>query len=249
MTKVLIWGINGKMGKTLVNTACTLPDIEIVGGFDMQQAKSDSGCKVFSNPAKIDADYDVIVDFSHASSIDGIVIASAKKPRPVVIASTGHDARQKIKIDELARAVPVFLSGNMSVGVSLICSLVRQAANALFGWDVEIVEKHHNQKADAPSGTAKMLADSVNEGLSQPRLLTYGRTGQSKRSPFEIGIHAIRGGTIIGEHDVIFAGADETVTISHTALSRRIFALGAFRAAVYLIGKPPGTYDMEDMLG
>ena len=250
MTKVLIWGINGKMGLTIAETAIGLKDIKIVGGFD--SLSGNNFChtyKVFDDPNNINVDYDVIIDFSHASAINNIVIATEKKPRPVVIASTGHDAQEQKKIAALAKKVPVFLSGNMSVGVSVLCRLVKQAASILYGWDVEVVEKHHNQKADAPSGTAKMLVDSVNEGLSTPRLTTHGRCGQAKRSPHEIGVHAVRGGTIIGEHDVIFAGADELITLSHSAQSRKIFALGAFRAAKFLVDKKPKIYNMDDMFG
>jgi len=247
MIKVLIWGINGKMGLTLAETAVVLNDIKVVGGFDAIDSNFCHDYKVFTDPANIAVDYDVIVDFSHASAIDGITAATAKSPRPVVIASTGHSPEQQKKITALSKKVPVFLSGNMSVGVNVLCRLVKQAASILYGWDVEIIEKHHNQKADAPSGTAKMLFDSVNEGFSATRKANHGRSGQAKRIPQEIGIHAVRGGTIIGEHDVLFAGADEFITISHTAQSRKIFALGAFRASKFLIEKKPKIYTMDDL--
>ena len=245
-TKVFLWGRHGKMGKAIEKLAKDIPDIEIAGGFDHRPTNDDY--HTYSDPGAIDTDYDIIVDFSHAGAIDGLLVATSKRPRPIVIASTGHDKMQMTAIRKLSKIVPIFLSGNMSLGVNLASRIVRLAACALEGWDIEVVEKHHNQKEDAPSGTALLLADSANKGLANPRAYTYGRSGQAKRTPTEIGIHAVRGGTIIGEHDVIFAGPHETVTITHSALSRSIFASGALKAAQYLVGKNPGIYNMDNLL-
>lgn len=242
--KVFIFGLSGRMGCALVSAAADR-GYEVTGGFDRVRHPS---IPTFTDAAAINVDYDVIIDFSLPATLDALIAAATAKGVPVVIATTGYTPDEQKKIEALSRKVPVLQSGNMSVGVNVLLDLVGRAARALGeGYDIEIVEKHHNQKADAPSGTAVMLAKAAAEARTETTFV-YGREGKHKRSPDEIGIHAVRGGTIVGEHDVIFAGRDETLTLSHTALSRRIFAEGAFRAAEFLRTAAPGLYAMRDAL-
>lgn len=242
--KVFLFGLSGKMGRALLETAAE-SNIQIVGGFDRVPHPT---VPTFTDPAQIDVEYDVIVDFSRPETLDSVIAASTGKNAPVVLATTGYSDAELAKIRKLAERVPVLRSGNMSVGVNVLLELVERAVTALGEtYDIEIVEKHHNQKADAPSGTAVMLAEAAAAGRENNRFV-FGRQGAALRDKAEIGIHAVRGGTIVGEHDVIFAGKDETITLSHTALSRKIFAVGAFRAAGFLLGAKPGLYTMRDAL-
>jgi len=193
---------------------------------------------------------DVIIDFSHHSAIDALLDYSEATGTPAVICTTGLSEAQVARIQTLSATVPLLRSGNMSVGVNLLLDLVARAAQTLYAaYDIEIIEKHHNRKVDAPSGTALMLAQAAKEAVPEHREYTYGRQGTDcKRKPEEIGIHAIRGGTIVGEHSVIFAGNDEIIEISHTAISRGVFAGGAVRAAEFLVNQQPGLYSMKEVL-
>jgi len=247
MIKLFIVGIDGKMGRTVCRRASELEGFETAGGFDIIP---DMDYKIFTSVADIDVGFDVIVDFSRPESVGTVAAIAEKFNRPAVIATTGHNEAQAAEIRALAQRVPVFLSGNMSVGIHVMRKLVSEAVRDLWdSFDVEIVEKHHNQKADAPSGTAKMLAATISAATDGKANFLYGREGaDAKRQKGEVAVHAVRGGTIVGEHEVVFAGNDEVITISHTVLSRAIFADGAIRAAKFLIGKPAGLYEMKDMV-
>ena len=191
---------------------------------------------------------DVIIDFSHHSTIEDTLSYAIKTKTPIVIATTGFNDEELTKIKKASNIIPIFHSSNMSLGVNVLVKLVKEAAKSLNGFDIEIIEKHHNKKLDAPSGTAVMIANGVKEVLPDSEYI-YGRHGRSdKRSSNEIGIHAIRGGTIVGEHTTIFAGHDEVVEIKHSAQSKDIFAKGAIAAAKFLVKQEAGYYNMNNML-
>lgn len=248
MTRILLCGCNGKMGRTIAACAAKRDDCKIVAGVDINTTPCDD-FPVFSTPKECNVPIDVIVDFSHPSCLDGVLQYATENHIPAVIATTGLSKEQRVRIQKAAEKTPLFSSANMSLGVSLLTELVKKAAEVLGGmFDIEIIEKHHNQKVDAPSGTALMLADAVKDVLPE-KFYTYGREGMcGKRNPDEIGIHAIRGGNIVGEHDVIFAGANETVTLSHQASDRSVFAEGAVLAAEYISTKKSGMYNMSDLI-
>ena len=192
---------------------------------------------------------DVIVDFSHHTATEGIINYAKKAKCAVIICTTGHTEDELKLISDASREIPVFRSGNMSLGINLLTALVTKAASVLEGFDIEIIEKHHNQKLDAPSGTAIMLADAAAEGASYTPTYVYDRHSvRQKRDATEIGIHSIRGGSIVGEHEVLFAGTNENVTLSHSASSREVFAVGAVRAAIFMKGKTAGLYSMKDVI-
>jgi 4-hydroxy-tetrahydrodipicolinate reductase len=249
MTDLILCGCNGKMGRAVTACVAERCDCRIVAGFDINTARS-GDFPVYANPENCGIPAEAIIDFSHPSGLPG-VLAYAKAHRiPVVIATTGLGDEQIAMLHDAAREIPVFFSANMSMGVSLLMELCKQAAQVLGNdFDVEIVEKHHNQKLDAPSGTAMMLAQAVSDGLSYEPDYVYERHSvRKKRDKKEIGISAIRGGNIVGEHDVIFAGHDEILTLSHSARSKEIFAVGAVNAALFLLGKPAGLYTMADLV-
>ena len=248
MTKVIITGCSGKMGASLINAAASREDIEIIGGIDIVEpvnAKFEYA-KTFS---ELKCDADVIVDFSNPAVLDSMLEYAVEKNIPVVICTTGYSEEQKKKIFAASEKIAVFYSGNMSLGINLIIELAKKAA-AVFGdsFDVEIVEQHHNQKLDAPSGTALMIADAISEVKTDAEYVYDRHSYRKKRDKKEIGIHSVRGGNIVGEHEVIFAGQDEVLTISHSARSKAVFAVGALNAAVYLKNKTAGMYNMTDLL-
>ena len=244
MTRIFIVGISGKMGANIIAAAEKRDDIEIVGGLDAVECK---GFPTFKRADDVNVPVDVIIDFSRPETLDEIISLAERKACPVVLATTGYSEKQLEKIRRLSEKVGVLHSGNMSLGVNLLTGLVRQAAKALEGFDVEIIEKHHNQKVDAPSGTALMLANAAKGETGE---IVVGRHGSScKRKKNEISISSVRGGTIVGEHDVMFIGDDEIITISHTALSRKLFAGGAIKAALFMTDKKSGMFDMNDVLG
>ena len=248
MTKIIITGCSGKMGASLINVAASREDIEIVGGIDIVEpvnAKFEYA-KTFS---ELKCDADVIVDFSNPAVLDSMLEYAVEKNIPVVICTTGYSEEQKKKIFAASEKIAVFYSGNMSLGINLIIELAKKAA-AVFGdsFDVEIVEQHHNQKLDAPSGTALMIADAISEVKTDAEYVYDRHSYRKKRDKKEIGIHSVRGGNIVGEHEVIFAGQDEVLTISHSARSKAVFAVGALNAAVYLKNKTAGMYNMTDLL-
>lgn len=250
MTKMIMHGCNGRMGHVIIDLVKEDKDIEVVAGVDAY-GESSYDFPVFKNLEECNVAADVIVDFSNASAAEGLLAYCEKTSTPVVLCSTGLSEEQLLKVKETSKKVAVLKSANMSVGVNALMKVLKEVSPlfAAAGFDIEIVEKHHNQKLDAPSGTAIALADSINDSLGNEYEYVYDRsTRREKRPEKEIGISAVRGGTIVGDHDVIFAGHDEVVTLSHRAYSRAIFGKGAIEAAKYLAGKPAGMYDMSDVL-
>ena len=248
MIRVLLSGCGGRMGKAVRGFCAQSDEFSIVAGVDPTMPACDF--PVFDSFGKVNVPADVIVDFSYHSGICELLDYAVSHALPAVIATTGFTDEELEAIGAASRQVPLFRSANMSIGVNLLCRLCKEAAALLPDFDMEIIEKHHNQKVDAPSGTALMIADQMRSVLPDERKTTFGRHGiVGKRDPKEIGIHAVRGGTIVGEHEVMFAGYQEIITIKHTALSREVLASGAACAAKYLVEKKePGLYGMDDML-
>jgi 4-hydroxy-tetrahydrodipicolinate reductase len=238
------------MGRVIQQLVAGRTDCTIAAGVDLF-ADSAAAFPAYTNIADVQEEADVIIDFSHPSLLTPILSYAAQKGGiPAVLCTTGYSAEQVEALKTAAQTQPVFYSRNMSLGINLLIELSKKAAKVLGDqFDIEIIEKHHNQKIDAPSGTALMLADaiaSVRDGETQ---YVYDRHAQrKKREKSEIGLHAVRGGTIVGEHEVIFAGNHEVITLSHSAQSKELFATGAVNAAVYMCGKGPGLYDMSDMI-
>lgn len=250
MVRIIMHGCNGAMGQAISSMAEKQEDISIVAGIDLTD-HIQNPYPVFSSLDDCDVQADVIVDFASAKAADGLLHYCGERRMPVVLCTTGLSEEQLRLVEETAKKTAILRSANMSLGVNLLLKLVADAAKTLAaaGFDMEIIEKHHNQKMDAPSGTALALADALNGALDETYHYQYDRTKErKKREKTEIGIHAVRGGTIVGEHDVIFAGQDEVVTISHTAYSKAIFAKGALEAASFLAGKPAGLYTMKDVI-
>ena len=254
MLNIILSGCNGYMGRVVTEIVANDPAATIIAGIDINSEKH-SDYPVFATPDEILSDNlidkaDVIIDFSATSAIDGLLNLSISKKVPIILCVTGYTVPQLAQIEEASKHVAVFRSGNMSIGINLLADLIKRAC-AVLGedFDIEIVERHHRRKVDAPSGTALMLADAATSALQYEPEYVYER--ESKREPrktHEIGISAIRGGTIVGEHDVIFAGQDEIIELTHTASSRDVFATGAIKAAKYMASKQPGMYDMSDVL-
>lgn len=250
MVKVMMHGCNGKMGQVISRIVKEDKDIEIVAGVDAYTGLAND-YPVFESIEKCDVDVDVIIDFSTASAVDGLLEYCVEKGIPVVLCTTGLSEEQLQKVKDASEKVAVLKSANMSLGVNLLMKLIADAIKVLApaGFDVEIVEKHHNQKVDAPSGTALALADSMNDAMNDTYEYIYDRSQvRKKRDKLEMGISAVRGGTIVGEHEVIFAGEDEVITFEHTAHSKAIFGKGAVEAAKFLKGKGAGFYDMKDVI-
>ncbi len=249
MTNIAICGANGKMGKNIYSCIADREDCTVVGGIDLYTQQY-ADFPIVDSPAKLPVKPDVIIDFSNPASLDGLLDYCLSTGTAIVVASTGYSDEQIAKIKASAEQIPVFFTFNMSLGINLLVELCKKAASILGDqFDIEIVEKHHNQKIDAPSGTAIMLANAINETLDNSKHYVYDRhSRRQKREKSEIGMHAVRGGTIVGEHDVIFAGHDEVITLSHSAGSKMVFAEGAVNAAVFLAGKPAGLYDMSLMV-
>ncbi len=249
MTKIILCGCNGKMGAAITDIVRERDDCEIVAGVDVNTAAT-QGYQVYANIADVTENADVIIDFSHPSTLDSILTAAVEKQMPAVLCTTGYSDGQMAQIKEAAKKVALFHSGNMSLGINLLIALSRKAAQVLGdSFDVEIVEQHHHRKLDAPSGTALMIANAISEEVPYDARYEYDRHSvRRKRERNEIGIHSVRGGTIVGVHEVIFAGHDEVVSIKHTAQSRGVFASGAVNAAIYMSGREPGLYDMGDVI-
>ena len=250
MLKLIISGCNGRMGQAVTSICETDEKIEIVAGFD-PYAEKKNRYPVYTDPMEFSGTADVIIDFSLPVSLGGLLQYCVRTKTPVVLCTTGYSKADEEKIKEAAKSVPIFKSGNMSLGINLLADLIKKSVQILgSGYDIEIIERHHSQKLDAPSGTAFMLADAAKEALPYDPDYIYER--QSVRTPRgqrEIGISAIRGGTIVGEHEVIFAGLDEVIELKHTALSRNVFANGAVAAAKYMATVPvPGLYNMNHLI-
>ena len=251
MVKIIMHGCNGHMGQVISDIVEKDPDAEIVAGIDIADQGKNS-YPVFTDIDACQVEADAIIDFSSAKATDKLLEYSAARQIPVVLCSTGLSQEQLAKVEETSRKVAVLKSANMSLGINTLLKLVQDAARVLAaaGFDMEIVEKHHRLKLDAPSGTALALADSINEAMDNQYHYVYDRSQKREmRDDKEIGISAVRGGTIVGEHEIIFAGQDEVIEFKHTAYSKAIFGKGAVEAAKFLAGKPAGRYDMSDVIG
>lgn len=249
MTKIVMNGCNGKMGQVITRLVAEDDDCEIVAGFDVNDT-IDNTYPVFTNPDEFTGEADVVIDFSHPSALTNVLNYCKKRKFPVILATTGFTNEQKQEFTDASKEIPVFFSANMSLGINLLIDLAKKATKLLEGnFDIEIVERHHNQKLDAPSGTALAIADAIDETLSFPAEYVYDRHAvRKKRKKTEIGLHAVRGGTIVGEHDIIFAGTDEVIELKHSAHSKEVFAVGAVKAAKFITDKPAGLYNMNDII-
>ena len=250
MVKILMHGCNGKMGRMITEIVKNEEDAVIAAGVD-KFTGIPNDYPVFEGITQCDVDVDVVIDFSNAGAVDELLDYCVKKSLPVVLCTTGLSDEQVKKVDECSEKIAVLKSANMSMGINLLLKLLKDAAKVLApaGYDIELVEKHHNQKLDAPSGTALALADSINEAMENEYEYVYDRSQvRKKRDAKEIGISAVRAGTIVGEHEVIFAGTDEVIEFKHTAYSRSVFAKGAVEAGKFLAGQPAGMYDMGDVI-
>lgn len=249
MTKIILSGANGKMGKVISRCVDEREDCKIVAGFDIY-TETYSDFPIYANPCEFKGQADVIIDFSNPDLLNDLMDYSKNTKTPVVLATTGFSAEQIEYIKECSKEIPIFFSFNMSLGVNLLVTLAKKATEILGGqFDIEIIEKHHNQKIDSPSGTALMIADAINQTMDNSLNYTYDRHSKRvKRDKNEIGIHSVRGGTIVGEHEVIFAGHDEIISLKHEAMSKEIFAVGSINAAIFLKDKVSGMYDMSKMV-
>jgi len=250
MIKILLSGCNGRMGRVISEICKSREDISIVCGFDMNTAQN-YDYPVYSELSMVSENPDIVIDFSNPGALAPLLYYCLKENLPLVLATTGYNGGDIEKINEAARSIPLFRSGNMSLGINTLIMLTKKAAKVLGeSFDIEIIEQHHNQKLDAPSGTALMISDAVQESLNFDTELIYDRHDKSeKRAKSQIGMHCIRGGTIVGVHEVVFAGFNEILEIKHTAQSREIFASGAVSAAIFLAAqKSPGHYNMYHLL-
>lgn len=250
MTNIIMNGCNGRMGRMITDIANKDTDVQIVAGIDAYD-KVANDYPVFTNIFDCNVDADVIIDFSTASAIDDLLKYAVEKKIPVVLCTTGLTSEQLDNVQKASEKVAILKSANMSLGINTLMKILKVATEVLAnrGYDIEIVEKHHNQKLDAPSGTALALADCINQVLNNEYDYTYDRSSRREKRPEkEIGISAVRGGTIVGEHEVIYAGIDEVIEIKHTAYSRAVFAKGAVDATKYLASKETGMYNMADVL-
>ena len=250
MTKIIMHGCNGHMGQVISSLVKEDASVQIVAGIDMMDSfKNDY--PVFTNIDDCDVQADVMIDFSSAKAVDHLLEYCVKRQIPLVLCTTGLSEEQLQKVKEAAKSVAVLRSANMSLGINTLMKLIQEAAKifAASGYDMEIVERHHRLKVDAPSGTALALADSLNEAMNHAYHYVYDRSQvRRKREDKEIGISAVRGGTIVGDHEVIFAGPDEVISFQHTAYSKTVFGKGAVEAAKFLAGKSAGMYDMSHVI-
>lgn len=249
MRNLILSGCNGHMGRVITRCVNERNDCSIIAGFDINN-KSYDVFPVYNSPKDFEGKADAIIDFSHPSALLPLLDYAIKSNTPAVISTTGLSDELINAVHQAAKDIPVFFSANMSIGVNLLCELAKSAAAVLGkSFDIEIIEQHHNQKIDAPSGTALMLADSISSALEEPPRYMYDRHSQrKKREKNEIGIHSVRGGTIVGDHEIIFAGRDEVISLQHTAQSKDIFAEGSINAALFLCGKEPGLYSMKELV-
>lgn len=249
MIKIIMNGCNGKMGQVITRLVADDSECEIVAGFDVNTSV-ENAYPVYSDPNEYDGPADVVIDFSHPSCLTGLLDYCKRRRLPVILCTTGFTPEQKEEFKAASSEIPVFFSANMSLGINLLIALAKTATKLLEGsFDIEIIEKHHNQKIDAPSGTALAIADAIDETLSYPAEYVYDHHSvRRKRGKHEIGLHAVRGGTIVGEHEVLFAGTDEVIELKHSAHSKEVFAVGAVKAAKFIVTKPAGMYDMNDLI-
>ena len=251
MTKILMHGCNGAMGQVISGLVAEMDNAQIVAGVDARDNKVNA-YPVFTDIDACDVEVDVIIDFSAAPAVDHMLDYAVRTKTPVVLCTTGLSEEQLAKVEEASKETAILRSANMSLGINTLMKLLTQISGLLSeaGFDIDIVEKHHRKKVDAPSGTAIALAEAVNEGLSEKFDYVYDRSARRIQRPKnEIGLSAVRGGTIVGEHEVIFAGTDEVIEFKHTAYSKAVFGKGAISAAIFLAGKPAGMYNMSHVIG
>jgi 4-hydroxy-tetrahydrodipicolinate reductase len=247
MVNILLNGCCGKMGSVVSVLSKSYTNVKIAAGIDKFGKTSEY--PVYENVFDCSEKVDVILDFSRPDSLDNLLEYSKQNNIPIVLCTTGYTAEQIAKIDEYSKVVPIFRSANMSLGVNIVNNLLKKVSALLYNnYDIEIIEKHHNQKVDSPSGTALLLANTIKSAIPEETNFVYGREGIGKRQHKDIGIHAVRGGSIVGDHDVIFAGQGETIEINHHAVSRDVFAAGALKACEYMAGKSSGLYSMDSLL-
>ena len=250
MTRIIMNGCNGAMGQSITKIVAEDAEAVIVAGVDPFDGK-ENDYPVFKSLAECDVEADVIIDFSATAAVDALLEQEVEKKLPIVLCTTGLSEEQLEKVRETSKQIAILKSANMSLGINLLLKLVKEASKVLAeaDFDIEIVEKHHNKKVDAPSGTALALADSINEAMNEQYDYVYDRSQvRQRRDKKELGISAVRGGTIVGEHEVIFAGMDEVIEFKHTAYSKAVFAKGSVSAAKFLAGRRPGLYDMSDVI-
>lgn len=249
MIRILLNGCSGKMGTVISTIVEKFPSLSIVGGID-KFPNNQLNYPIFLQLSECTIEYDVLLDFSRPDALKELLEFSEKNNKPVVLCSTGYSEEDLALINQKSKVIPVFRSANMSVGINLINIILRKISPILFdNFDIEIIEKHHNQKVDSPSGTAVMLAESIKNSLKEETIFVHGRDGIAKRHHKEIGVHAVRGGNIIGDHDVIFAGDGEVIELTHKAISREVFAVGSLKACEYMAAiSSPGLYSMEDVI-
>ncbi len=251
MTNIIMHGCNGKMGQVISSIVAKDPNTQMVAGIDLSPSSANS-YPVFSSLGQCSVTADVIIDFSTAAAVIPLLTDAIEKKLPVVLCTTGLNQKELDFVKIASQSIPILFSANMSLGVNLLISLAQKAAEILSpsNFDIEIIEKHHNLKIDAPSGTALAIADGINDTLNNSLYYKYDRSQERvPRDKKELGIHAVRGGTIVGEHSVIFAGQDEILELKHSALSKEIFAVGSVNAAKFLANKTPGLYNMGDLIG
>ncbi len=249
MINIVICGANGKMGQHVAQAVAESADMRVCCGVDLFAESKQNDFPMYVYIEECETPFDVIIDFSRPDALESNLTFAVKNHVAIVIATTGFSEDDKAKITDAAKEAPVFFAANMSLGVNLQMALAKKAAEFLGeAYDIEIIEKHHNQKVDAPSGTALAIAEHVGSAFADQKEFVYGRHSNTEKRGREIGIHGVRGGTIVGEHTVLFAGTDETIEIKHTAQSKQVFAHGALKAAKFLVGKPAGLYGMDDML-
>ncbi|MBB6716783.1 4-hydroxy-tetrahydrodipicolinate reductase [Clostridium gasigenes] len=248
MIKVILNGCSGKMGKVITEVSSQFPSLEIIGGIDKYPIEC--SYPIFKTCDDLTLEYDVLLDFSRSEALNDLLMLTEKTKKPIVLCSTGYTEENLKLIDEKSKYLPIFRSANMSLGINLINSLLKKITPLLYGnYDIEIVEKHHNQKVDSPSGTALFLADTIKNSLPVETNYVHGRDGQKKREKTEIGIHAVRGGSIVGDHEIIFAGTGEVIELTHKAISREVFAVGALKACDYMgTTSEPGLYTMDNII-
>ena len=249
MTSIAVCGANGKMGKVVSKIISSKENCKVIAGIDVFTEKY-ADFDVYNSPFDMPIKPDVIIDFSNPDSLENLLSYAKMNNVPLVLATTGYKSEQVEEIKSASTQIPIFFTFNMSLGINLLIEFAKKATAILSDdFDIEIIEKHHNQKVDAPSGTAIMIADAINKEADNKYHYVYDRHSyRQKRDKAEIGIHTLRGGTIVGEHDIVFAGNDEVITLSHSASSKEVFAVGAVNAALFLCGKPSGLYEMKNLI-
>ena len=248
MIKIILNGCSGKMGRIISEVAKNFSNLSIVAGID-KNSSIDMGYPIFSSIYECDVSCDVLLDFSRPEALNDLLCYSKKNSTAIVICTTGFSKDELNKIKEESSIIPIFKSANMSIGINLINNLLKKVTSTLYNnYDIEIIEKHHNQKVDSPSGTALLLGNTIKDSINEETEFVKGRDGNKKREHKEIGIHAVRGGSIVGEHQVIFAGQGEIIEFKHSALSREVFAVGALKACEFMYNKSSGLYSMDDIL-